>query len=75
MIRFKIREMIAQKEFEGAGRIKIGDIADSTGINRMTISKLINHQGSNTVTENIDKLCRFFDCRVEDLIEYVADKK
>lgn len=71
MLRFKLKEMIAKKEFAEARRVTIGEVAQSTGIHRMTLSKLINQRGYNTGTENIDRLCTYFRCDVEDLVEYV----
>lgn len=75
MIRFKIQELMAQKQFESGKRITLMEIAESTGINRMTISRMINTKGYSTVTENLDKLCAYFDCKVEDIIEYVSEDK
>ena len=71
MIRFKIKEVIAKKEFTDNKRITIGQIAEATNIHRMTLSKMINQRGYNTGTDNLDSLCQFFDCPVEDIIEYV----
>ena len=71
MIRFKIKEVIAKKEFTDNKRITIGQIAEATNIHRMTLSKMINQRGYNTGTDKLDSLCRFFDCPVEDIIEYV----
>ena len=71
MIRFKIKEIIAKKEFTDNKRITIGQIAEATNIHRMTLSKMINQRGYNSGTDNLDRLCQFFDCPVEDIIEYV----
>ncbi|MEQ3695545.1 MAG: helix-turn-helix transcriptional regulator [Pseudomonadales bacterium] len=71
MLRFKIKELIAEKEFKEGRRVTIGEVADSTGIHRMTISKMINQRGYNTGTENIDRLCVFFNCEVEDVIQHM----
>ncbi|WP_372966730.1 helix-turn-helix domain-containing protein [Marinobacter sp.] len=73
MIRFHLKELIADKEFTEKRRITIGEIAKETGINRMTLSKIINHPGHSTVTDNIDKLCNYFDCRVEQLITHIKE--
>lgn len=75
MIRFKLKEMIAKKEFTEGGRITVASIAEATGIHRMTLSKLLNHRGANTGTDNLSRLCEYFDCRVEDLIEYIPDSE
>ncbi len=75
MLRFKIKELIEKKEFQENRRITINELADSTGINRMTLSKIINHRGHSTVTDNLDKLCTYFECNVEDLVEHISDEK
>ena len=75
MIRFKLKEMIAEKEFQQKKRITIKEIAESTSINRMTLSKILNHPGHSTTTENVDRLCVYFECKVEDLMIHIpADK-
>ncbi len=75
MLRFKIKELIAKKEFADGKRITIGEIAEAAGIHRMTLSKMINQRGHNTGTDNLDRLCAYFGCQIEDLVEYVANKK
>jgi putative transcriptional regulator len=74
MLRFKIKERIADKEFAEGRRVTIGEVAEAAGIHRMTLSKLLNHKGYNTGTENLDRLCAFFDCSIEDLVEFIPDK-
>jgi len=74
MLRFKIKEMIAKKEFDEDRRITIAEVAEAAGIHRMTLSKLINQKGYNTGTENIDGLCQYFQCDIEDLVEYVPNE-
>ena len=61
-------------EFQSGTRVTLGEIAEATGINRMTLSKMINHRGHNTQSDNLDRLCRYFDCRIQDLVEYVPDE-
>jgi putative transcriptional regulator len=73
MLRFKLKELIAKKEFAEGRQITLKEIAAETGINRMTLSKIVNHKGYSTVTDNIDKLCNYFDCDVQDLVERIAE--
>lgn len=75
MIRYHLKELIAEKEFEERRRITIGEIAKETGINRMTLSKIINHPGHSTVTDNLDKLCDYFDCEIEQLVTHIKEAK
>lgn len=72
MLRFKLRERIADLEFKQRRRIPLQEIAETTGLSRMTLSKLVNQHGANVQTDVIDKLCIYFGCRVEDLVEYVC---
>ena len=74
MIRFHLKELIADKEFAEKRRITIGEISKETGINRMTLSKIINHPGHSTVNDNLDKLCNYFDCRIEQLATHIKDE-
>lgn len=74
MIRFRLAERIADKEFKERRQIQLLEIAAESGVGRMTLSKLLNHHGASIRTEYLDRLCQYFDCRVEDLIEYVPDE-
>jgi putative transcriptional regulator len=73
MLRFKLKERIADLEFRERRRVTLQEIAEATGLNRMTLSKLANHHGSNVQTDVIDRLCSYFKCRIEDLVEHVPD--
>lgn len=73
MIRLRLKELIADREFRERRIITMTEIAQVTGINRVTLSKIANHPGYNTGTENLDKLCAYFGCRLEKLAQYVPD--
>ncbi len=49
------------------------ELSKTTGINRVTLSKIVNQRGYSTVTDNIDKLCQFFGCQVGELMEYIDE--
>lgn len=74
MIRFRLKELIADKEFRERRVITLTEIASATQINRMTLSKIANHPGCNTGTENLDRLCDYFGCRLEDLAQHVPNE-
>ena len=74
MIRFRIQELIAEKQFREGRRVTLVELSKATGINRVTLSKMVNQRGYSTVTDNLDKLCRFFDCGLNHLAEYVCDE-
>jgi putative transcriptional regulator len=73
VIRFKLAEQIEKKQFLESRRITIQEVALATGINRMTLSKILNHRGYSTGTDVLDRLCQYFGCQVGDLIEHVPE--
>lgn len=73
MIRFKLGEMIEKRQFGEGRRITINEIATATGLNRMTLSKILNQKGYGTGTDTIDKLCSYFQCEVSDLMEHLEE--
>ena len=74
MLRFKLKEMIAKREFTDGRRITIGEVAEETSIHRMTLSKMINQKGYNTGSENLNRLCKYFGCPIQDIVEYVDEE-
>lgn len=74
MIRFKLKELIAKREFVLGKRITLKEIAEKTGINRMTLTKINTQHGYSTSTDTLDKLCVFFKCNISDLVEHVSDE-
>lgn len=75
MIRFKLKEVISKREFYEGKRITLKQIAEATGINRMTLTKINTQIGYSTSTDTLNKLCEFFNCEITDLVEYVSDEK
>ena len=73
MIRFRLQELLAEKQFKEGKRVTLSEVAEAIGVNRATLSKMNNIRGYSTVTDNIDKLCKFFGCQVQDLMEYVDE--
>lgn len=73
MIRFKLADMIEKKQFSEGRRVTINEIAAATGLNRMTLSKILNQKGYGTGTDTVDRLCQYFDCKVEDLMEHLQE--
>lgn len=73
MIRFRIQELIAEKHFREGKRVTLLDLSQATGISRVTLSKMVNQIGYSTVTDNLDSLCKFFNCKLSDLAEFVPD--
>ena len=67
MIIFKLDDLIWER------RATAKDIAKATGLGSSTLSKLRNSKSVNINTNTLNQLCKYFDCKVSDLIEYIPD--
>lgn len=74
MLRFRLKELIAEKQFQKGKRVTLTEISKATEINRVTLSKMVNQRGYSTVTANLDRLCTYFGCRIEQLVEHIPDE-
>lgn len=74
MIFFRIRELIKAKAAREGRKISLTVVADETGVNRSSLSKMAraNYRHA-TSTANIDILCGYFGCEVSDLMVYRPD--
>jgi putative transcriptional regulator len=66
---------LAEKQFRDGRRVTLMELSEATGISRVTLSKMINQRGYSTLTDHLNRLCRYFNCRLEDLAEYVPDEE
>lgn len=71
MIRFRLKELLADKGFRERRVVTLAEVAEATGIHRITLSKIANHVGYNTGTDNLDKLCEYFACALEDVAQHI----
>ena len=75
MIRFRLKELIAEKSFNEGRRISVEEVAKMSGIHRTTLSKIANKIGYSTTTDILDALCDYFDCELADLAHRVPKKE
>lgn len=75
MIRFRLKELLADKAFKDKRRITLSEVSEVTGIHRTTLSKIANQMSYNTTTDNLEKLCEYFDCTVCEIAEYIKDEE
>ena len=71
MIRFRLKELMAEREFKENRVITLAEVAEATGIHRVTLSKIANNRGYHTGTDILDRLCAYFGCQVGDLVVHV----
>ncbi|MCQ1061168.1 helix-turn-helix domain-containing protein [Photobacterium sp. DNB23_23_1] len=59
----------------GAKRLKIADIVRDAGINRNTVTRLYHETNNRIDFDTLEKLCRYLDCQVGDLLEVIDDEQ
>lgn len=57
----------------GERKLKIADVARAIDVHRNTITLLYYEKAKRIDFEVLDKLCKLFNCRVEDILEYKED--
>lgn len=75
MIRFRLKELVAEKEFQEGRNITYEEIARETGIHRTTLSRIANIKGYVTNTDVLDKLCAYFGVNTNEVAEHIADSQ
>ncbi len=71
MIKSRLKILIAEREIKSISELERLLKESNLGISRNTLSKLSTNKNVNTVSlEFIDKLCIFFDCSINDLLEH-----
>jgi len=74
VIRIRLAELVAEKAFREGRRIERQEVALQTGIHRVTLSKMQSERGYNATLANVDLLCKYFNCAVGELLEYVRNE-
>lgn len=69
MIMFKLDDLL------WANRKTAEEVKKATGISAATLSSIRNGKNANISINTLDKLCEYFNCTVNDIIEHVSDKK
>lgn len=59
----------------GERKLKITDVARDTGLNRGTITRMYHETANRIELEVVDTLCRYLNCQVGDLFEFVEEQK
>ncbi|WAC06666.1 MAG: helix-turn-helix transcriptional regulator [Thermodesulfobacteriota bacterium] len=76
MIQFHFRRLLEDKEFRERRSILLFEIAEKTGLSRVTLSKIAHSKGNyKPNTEIIEKLCLYFECTPNDLMTIIPEEK
>lgn len=70
MLKIKIQYLMIDNRIKS-----VSELSRKTNINRNTLNKLVNETKLETVKlETYLKLCNFFNCSLNDLIEYIPEE-
>ncbi|HED16753.1 MAG TPA: XRE family transcriptional regulator [Gammaproteobacteria bacterium] len=67
MIKIHLSKIMGEK------RLKISDVVKATNINRGTITRLYHEQAQRVDLDALDKLCRYLQCQLSELIEWIDE--
>lgn len=67
MIKVKVPELLKQKEWNATDLMRKGNMAYATAL------RLSKGQAEAISFEVLESLCKLFEVRVEDVLEYVGD--
>jgi putative transcriptional regulator len=73
MIKYNLKQLIAEKAFEENRKITYADVAQGTGLSKTTISKIAAERGYDTAVSNIERICIYFGCALSEFISIVPD--
>lgn len=65
MVKFKLKELM-----EKHNNIGQRELSRETGIRQATIGDYVNNKAKHISVENLDILCTYFNCEVEDIVEH-----
>jgi len=73
MIYMQIKELMQKKRAAWGRNITLSEVAVATGISRTTLFRMMKNTGYSRVTDQLDKLCTFFECEIQELVKFVPD--
>jgi putative transcriptional regulator len=58
----------------GERKLKVAEVSRQTGLSRKAITALFKETGQRVEFETLDRLCRFFECSIGEMMEYIPDE-
>ncbi len=58
----------------GQRKLKVMDLARELDVNRGSITRLYHETVVRVELELVDKLCKYFECEVGELFEFIEDE-
>lgn len=74
MIKSKLKLLIVQRELDNNQKITYESLANEVGLSKTTLNRLAENKTERIDFLTLDKLCRYFECDVGNLLNYHADQ-
>lgn len=74
-IKLRLRELLAQRESRESRRIRLAEIAQTTGISANTLTPMINNQTDRVSLQALARLCDYFHCMPGDLLQLTSGEE
>lgn len=68
MINIKLHILMGHKKIKS-----IRQLSEETSVTRLSLTKLYNGEAKGIEFNTLNTLCKFFDCDISDILEYVPD--
>ena len=75
MIRIKLKQLLDEKSFNEKRKITLYEVSEKTGISRSTLNRVANVIDYNTNTDTLNALCKYFNCELSELCQYIQDNE
>jgi len=72
MIQCRLRELIGAKARQERRKVTYDEIQAQTGVNKTTLTRLVNDRVGMVGLSVVNRLCAYFDCPPRDLFIYGA---
>jgi len=69
MIKCRLAILLAER------KLRVADVVRATNLSKTTLHKLYNEQSTRVDFETINTLCKFLNCQVGDIFEYIEDEE
>lgn len=67
-IKFRLKELIAERERKQGAKITYRNLKDATGINLNTLTAMANNDMKMVGLQTVERLTVYFDCDICDLM-------
>lgn len=72
MFRVKLKALMEEKSY-GKTPITLTEVSNEIGVSRKTLKRFCDEQNYNVGLNVLDKLCTYFSCQPNDIIEFVDE--